>query len=123
MVLFNTLSKEDISKIIDLELKGLFDRVEKMGYSIEIIPAAKDFLCEKGYDVNYGARPLKRAIQKYLENPMAEILIKQSQKGGEIFRIGLNVNNEELSFDIIPAHEIKTDENVDEEIEEIEMVQ
>jgi ATP-dependent Clp protease ATP-binding subunit ClpC len=104
VVLFNTLSKEHLSKIIDLELKGLFDRVKAMGYGIKIIDNAKQFLCEKGFDVNFGARPLKRAIQKYLENPMAEILIKLTQKNGELILIGLNKKAEELKFKVIPAN-------------------
>jgi len=101
VVLFNSLSKEDISKIIDIELKGLFDRVKSMGYFINIIPEAKDFLCEKGFDTNFGARPLKRAIQKYLENPMAEILIRLTQKGGEMVQIGLDKEKEELLIEIV----------------------
>ncbi len=103
VVLFNTLSKADISKIIDIELKGLFDRVKAMGYTIKITPVAKDFLCEKGFDINFGARPLKRAIQKYLENPMAEVLIKQAPKEGETIRIGFNKKKEELTFKITSA--------------------
>ena len=105
VVLFNTLTKTDISKIIDIELKSLFDRVKAMGYSIKIVSTAKDFLCDKGFDANFGARPLKRAIQKYLENPMAEVLIKQSPKGDETIRIGFNKKKEELTFKIIPAAE------------------
>ncbi len=103
VVLFNTLTKADINKIIDIELKGLFDRVKAMSYTIKISPVAKDFLCEKGYDINFGARPLKRAIQKYLENPMAEVLIKLNPKGGETIHIGYNKKKEELTFKVTPA--------------------
>jgi ATP-dependent Clp protease ATP-binding subunit ClpC len=120
VVLFNTLSKADIGKIIDIELKGLFDRVTAMGYAIKIVSAAKDFLCEKGFDVNFGARPLKRAIQKYLENPMAEVLIQQSPKGGEVIRIGYNKKKEELTFKIITATETDSEIEVDSEMEENE---
>ena len=105
VVLFNALSKEDICKIIDIELKGLFERMKAMGYSINIDTAAKDFLCEKGFDVNFGARPLKRAIQKYLENPMAEVLIKLPPKGEETIGIGFNEDHEELAFEVIPKTE------------------
>jgi ATP-dependent Clp protease ATP-binding subunit ClpC len=103
VVLFNTLTKADIGKIIDIELKGLFDRMKAMNYHIRINTFAKDFLCDKGYDVNFGARPLKRAIQKYLENPVAEVLIRHNSKGGETIRIGFNKKKEELIFKIIPA--------------------
>ncbi|MDR3094975.1 MAG: ATP-dependent Clp protease ATP-binding subunit [Bacteroidales bacterium] len=105
VVLFNTLSKENISKIIDIELKGLFDRILKMGYTIKITPPAKDFLCEKGFDINFGARPLKRAIQNYLENPMAELLIKQQPENGTIIRIGLNKKKEELTFKLVAGQD------------------
>jgi len=100
VVLFNALSKEDISKIIDIELKGLFHRVKTMGYAIDIVPAAKNFLCEKGFDPTFGARPLKRAIQKYLENPMAEVLIKRSPTGCETIRIDYDSEKEELTFSV-----------------------
>jgi ATP-dependent Clp protease ATP-binding subunit ClpC len=105
VVLFNALSKIDISKVIDIELKGLFDRVKAMGYAINIVPEAKNFLCEKGFDPNFGARPLKRAIQKYLENPMAEVLIKHQPTGGETIRIGFDSEKEELTFEMLSADE------------------
>ena len=71
VIVFNPLSKEDIHKIIDIELKGLLKRVGELGYHIQVSDAAKEFLTEKGYDPQYGARPLKRAIQKYLEDELA----------------------------------------------------
>ena len=120
VVLFNTLTKADICKIIDIELKGLFDRVQAMGYAIKIVSTAKDFLCEKGFDANFGARPLKRAIQKYLENPMSEVLIRQSPKGGELIRIGYNKKKEELTFKIVPATETGSDIEVYADVEENE---
>jgi ATP-dependent Clp protease ATP-binding subunit ClpC len=100
VVLFNTLSKEHLGKIIDIELKSLFDRILTMGYTIKITPPAKDFLCEKGFDINFGARPLKRAIQTYLENPMAELLIKHPENGG-VIRINLNKKKDELTFKLV----------------------
>jgi ATP-dependent Clp protease ATP-binding subunit ClpC len=106
VVLFNALTKEDISKIIDIELKGLFARVKAMGYAIDIVSEAKNFLCEKGFDPNFGARPLKRAIQKYLENPMAEVLIKHSPTGNETIRIDYDNETEELTFEIDSAVEM-----------------
>lgn len=83
VVMFNSLTREDIHKIIDIELGHLFGRVNGLGYQIKITDAAKDYIVEKGYDVNYGARPLKRAIQKYLEDPMAEEIIKNNLSEGD----------------------------------------
>ncbi len=83
VVMFNSLTREDIHKIIDIELGHLFGRVNGLGYQIRITDAAKDYIVEKGYDVNYGARPLKRAIQKYLEDPMAEEIIKNNLSEGD----------------------------------------
>src|SRR6202008_5035870 len=83
VIMFNALERADIHKIIDIELGNLFGRVQGLGYSIKITDAAKDYIVEKGYDPNYGARPLKRAIQKYLEDPMAEEIIKSSLTEGD----------------------------------------
>ncbi|GHT22150.1 ATP-dependent Clp protease ClpC [Bacteroidia bacterium] len=110
VVLFNTLSKENISKIIDIELKSLFDRILTMGYTVKITSTAKDFLCEKGFDINFGARPLKRAIQNYLENPMAEMLIKQQPASGAMMRIGLNKKKDALTFKLTGQSEEKKTE-------------
>lgn len=82
VIVFNSLSKEDIFKIIDIELRSLFERVEGLGHSIELSSEAKDYIAEKGYDSNFGARPLKRAIQKFLEDPIAEEILKGDLKNG-----------------------------------------
>jgi ATP-dependent Clp protease ATP-binding subunit ClpC len=100
VIMFNSLSKEDINKIIDLELKGLYDRVKSLGYQLKIASAARDFIAEKGFDANYGARPLKRAIQKYLEDPMAEILIKAKQQEGDSIYVGFNSAKSEIKIKI-----------------------
>ncbi len=76
IVQFNTLTKNDICKIIDIELAGLYDRVKDMGFSLKIEQSAKDFIVEKGYDPKFGARHLKRAIQRYVEDVLAEYIIK-----------------------------------------------
>jgi ATP-dependent Clp protease ATP-binding subunit ClpC len=76
VVIFDSLDREDIHKIIDIELSHLYDRVQAMGYKIVITPEAKDFIVEKGWDSQFGARPLKRAIQKYVEDLLAEEIIK-----------------------------------------------
>ena len=100
VVMFNTLSKQDIFKIIDIELKGLFDRINNLGYKIKISPAAKDFIIEKGYDINFGARPLKRAIQKYIEDPMAEVIIKASVSEGDIILVSYNKKKDHLTIKV-----------------------
>lgn len=100
VIMFNSLGKEEINKIIDLELKGLFDRVKSLGYQLKIAPAARDFIAERGFDATYGARPLKRAIQKYLEDPMAEILIKAVPGEGEVINVGFNSAKSEIKIKI-----------------------
>lgn len=84
IIMFNALTKEDIYKIIDVELKELFQRVADLGLKISISDVTKNFIMEKGYDPQYGARPLKRAIQKYLEDELAEVIIKGVPEGSEL---------------------------------------
>ena len=81
-VFFNPLTKEDISKIIDIELKGLKSRVREAGFEITVTTAAKRFVADAGYDPSYGARPLKRALQKYIEDPVSEHIITDRMFGG-----------------------------------------
>ncbi len=83
IIIFNPLSKEHIEKIIDIELKKLFKRIKESGYELEITPAAKRFIADKGYDRQYGARPLKRAIQKYVEDLLAEEILDQHVHEGD----------------------------------------
>lgn len=85
VIVFNSLQREDIHKIIDLSLGKLFSRITQIGYNVELTEKAKDFLSEKGYDHQFGARPLNRAIQKYLEDPVAEEILKgEIEEGGTI---------------------------------------
>ncbi|MEX0884251.1 MAG: ATP-dependent Clp protease ATP-binding subunit, partial [Cyclobacteriaceae bacterium] len=84
VVIFNSLSKEHIHQIIDINLSKLFSRITEMGYVIELTDKAKDFLSEKGYDRQYGARPLNRAIQKYLEDALAEEILKGELSEGDV---------------------------------------
>jgi len=85
VIIFNSLEKEDMKKIIELELQGLYKRISELGYTLKITDNAKEFIIEKGFDPNYGARPLKRAIQKYIEDPLAEEMIKgEASEGDEI---------------------------------------
>ncbi len=102
VITFNSLSKEHIHQIIDIELVGLYHRVNELGYELKLSDKAKDFIAEKGYDVQYGARPLKRAIQKYLEDEMAEIIIRSDLNEGDIIDIDLNEKGE-ISIQIHPV--------------------
>ncbi|MCM1029419.1 MAG: ATP-dependent Clp protease ATP-binding subunit [Pseudoflavonifractor sp.] len=83
IVMFDSLSKESIFKIIDIELAGFYRRMEELGYHLQISEAAKTFIAERGYDAQYGARPLKRAIQKYLEDELAEMLLDSDELAGQ----------------------------------------
>ena len=101
VILFNTLTKEDIYKIIDIELKGLYERIHGLGYQVKISAVAKDFIIDKGYDIQFGARPLKRAIQKYLEDPMAEAIIKADVSEGDTLSVGLDTKKEIIKIKIL----------------------
>ena len=105
VVLFNALTRDDIHKIIDLELEGLYERINSLGYEVKLTPSAKDFIAEKGYDVQFGARPLKRSIQKYLEDPMAEVIIKADIKEGDIISVGFSKKNEEITIKVVHKEE------------------
>ena len=82
-IFFNSLTKENIEKIIDIELKGLKNRVKEAGFELNVTPAAKRFVAETGYDPSYGARPLKRAIQKHIEDPVSEHIIMSRMMSGK----------------------------------------
>ena len=100
VILFNSLNKEDIFEIIDIELANLYQRIEKMGYKIELTEPAKDFIAEKGYDAQYGARPLKRAIQKYLEDPMAEEIINATLVEGDTLLVDYDKKAENVVVNV-----------------------
>jgi len=101
VIMFNSLNKEHIHEIIDIELKGLYDRVNSLNYKLKISTAAKDFIAEKGYDAQFGARPLKRAIQKYLEDEMAEVIIKASVIQGDTISVGFDKKTEKIKIRIL----------------------
>ena len=98
VVVFNSLGKEEIYKIIDIELKSLFVRISDLGYQIKLTDAAKEFIAEKGFDANFGARPLKRAIQKHLEDPIAEEILKGDLHEGDILEIDVDTETKELKI-------------------------
>ncbi|MCF8257801.1 MAG: ATP-dependent Clp protease ATP-binding subunit [Flavobacteriales bacterium] len=103
VVLFTQLKEEDIHKIIDLELRHVLKRIKEIGFDVEITQDAKNFLADKGYDPAYGARPLKRAIQKYMEDPLAEQLIGSDAVAGDVIIIAHAKDAEELSITVKKA--------------------
>lgn len=108
VIMFNALEKSHIHQIIDIEISDLYKRVEALNYKLKISPAAKDFIAEKGYDPQFGARPLKRAIQKYLEDEMAEIIIKASVSPGDTISVGFDKKSQKLKMRIIASrNEVK----------------
>ncbi len=98
IITFDQLSLDAITRIVDIELKGLYNRMKAIGYTLIIEDDAKRFIAEKGYDVQYGARPLKRAIQTYLEDGLSELIISASLKEGDTIRVSLNKDKGELDF-------------------------
>ncbi|BBE20787.1 ATP-dependent Clp protease ATP-binding subunit ClpA [Aquipluma nitroreducens] len=101
VIMFNPLTKEHIHEIIDIELKGLYERVNSLNYKLKISTAAKDFIADKGYDAQFGARPLKRAIQKYLEDEMAEVIIRASVVEGDTISVGFDKKTEKIKIKIL----------------------
>ena len=100
VIVFNSLDKEHIFKIIDIELKSLFVRIEALGYSIKLTDGAKEFIAEKGFDSNFGARPLKRAIQKYLEDPIAEEILKGVVAEGNTLEVDYDKDKGEIVVNV-----------------------
>ena len=100
VVVFNTLEKEDIDKIIDIELEKLLDRISELGYKLKLSKKARNFIAEKGFDKQYGARPLKRAIQKYVEDAIAEEIIKSNIQEGDSITMDIGKNDIELNIKI-----------------------
>jgi ATP-dependent Clp protease ATP-binding subunit ClpC len=100
VVIFDSLERNDIHKIIDIELKSLFGRIYDMGYTMNVTEQAKDFIVEKGWDSQFGARPLKRAIQKYIEDALAEEIIRSKINEGDVITIDYEPSDPELKITI-----------------------
>lgn len=100
VVVFNSLEREDIHKIIDIELDKLFGRIKDIGYDLNLTKKAKDYIAEKGFDKQYGARPLKRAIQKYIEDALAEEIVNSKLDEGDSIFMDLDEKKEELTIKI-----------------------
>lgn len=100
VIIFNSLEREHIHKIIDITLGKLFKRITDLGYNVELTEKAKDFLSDKGYDPQFGARPLNRAIQKYLEDPVAEEILKGDIEEGDILQADYDGTSEQLTISL-----------------------
>jgi ATP-dependent Clp protease ATP-binding subunit ClpC len=107
VIMFNSLSKEHINQIIDIELSQLYKRIENMGYKIKLEDSARDFIVEKGFDAQFGARPLKRAIQKYVEDPLAEHIIGANLQEGDTITLSFDEEKKEISLKIIKGKKKK----------------
>ncbi len=103
VIIFNTLEKEDIHAIIDIELEKLLDRIDGLGYKLTLSDKAKDYIADKGFDRKYGARPLKRAIQKYIEDALAEKIVNSKLKEHDSIFMDLDTEKDELTIKIKKA--------------------
>jgi ATP-dependent Clp protease ATP-binding subunit ClpC len=98
VIIFNSLTKENIFEIIDILMKGVLKRLKNLGFTLEITDEAKNFIADKGYDQQFGARPLHRAIQKYLEDPLAEEILSMNIKPGDVMICDLDKEEQKLKF-------------------------
>src|ERR1700755_116314 len=98
VIIFNTLDRDNIFSIIDILMKGVMKRLTSLGFSLELTEEAKNFIADKGYDSQFGARPLHRAIQKYLEDPLAEEILNMHVKAGDVLIADLDSENQKLKF-------------------------
>jgi len=105
VIIFNALEREDIHKIINIELAKLFARIDDLGYKLVLSDAAKDYIADKGFDKQYGARPLKRAIQKYIEDALAEEIVNSQLVEGDSIFMDLDPESNELTVKIEKAKE------------------
>ena len=108
VIIFNSLSEQNIHSIIEIELEKLYERINELGYKIKLSKKAKDFLCKKGYDKKYGARPLKRTIQKHVEDLIAAEILNSSINDGDTITIDHVSKKSELSIKIKNSKETKT---------------
>ena len=103
VIVFNALEKEHIDLIIEIELKKLYARVSELGYNLDLSAKAKAFIADKGFDKQFGARPLKRAIQKYVEDALAEEIITSKILSGDLIYMDLDETAQELTVDVKKA--------------------
>jgi ATP-dependent Clp protease ATP-binding subunit ClpC len=100
VIIFNSLTRDNIFEIIDILMKGVLKRLNTLGFTLELTPEAKDFIADKGYDQQFGARPLHRAIQKYLEDPLAEEILSMNIKNGDVLIGDLDKENSKIKFSL-----------------------
>ncbi|MCD8445705.1 ATP-dependent Clp protease ATP-binding subunit, partial [Tenacibaculum finnmarkense genomovar ulcerans] len=112
VIIFNALEREDIHKIIDIELEKLLARIADLGYKLILSEKAKDYIADKGFDKKYGARPLKRAIQKYIEDALAEEIVNSKLDEGDTISMDLDTESNTLVINIekgIKSEESRTE--------------
>ena len=108
------LPKKACTLLSIIELEGLFQRIERIGYTVKIIKEAKDYIVSKGFDAQFGARPLKRAIQKYLEDPLAEEIIKTGVTEGDAVSVDYDKAKDDIKIKVIKAKSNKKNKNEEE---------
>ena len=107
IITFDQLDLNAIKQIVEIEFNGLYKRVGELGYALQLSDAAKEFVAKKGYDVQFGARPLKRAIQNYVEDGLSERILSGEMKEGDSILVNLTEDGSNLSFDTqVPDHEL-----------------
>jgi ATP-dependent Clp protease ATP-binding subunit ClpC len=110
VIIFNSLTRENIFEIIDILMKSVLGRMKTLGFELELSPDAKEFIADKGYDSQFGARPLHRAIQKYLEDPLAEQILNMSIKNGDVLVAGLDKETQKITFTLKEAESIVSED-------------
>jgi len=118
VIIFNELEQEDIMRIIDLQLKGVFARITEKGFQIELSQKAKEYIAEKGFDKQYGARPLQRALQRYLEDPIADTILDKEASEGDVLAVDYDEKEDKMLVEVKkgaanieqPAEETESDE-------------
>jgi ATP-dependent Clp protease ATP-binding subunit ClpC len=105
VVVFNSLSKEDIIQVLDIRMVKMLARISDLGYKVSLTKAAKEWLATKGFDAEFGARPLQRALQKYLEEPLAEEILKGNVKEGSEIKVDHKKDAEELKISVAKPKE------------------
>ncbi len=113
VIIFHQLERKHITQIVDVMLAGLNERFKALDIKVEISQEAKEFLADKGYDVQYGARPLRRAIQKHLEEPLAEEILRANLKEGAAVKVDYDANEGKLTFDIATAKSEATSSEIE----------
>ena len=111
LIVFKSLTREDLQTIVEYELKKVFGRMTEKGYKLEVTPEAKEFLIDKGYDLEFGARPLRRAIERYVEDPLSENILRGQFKGQNHIKVTLK--DDHLNFEGSMVAEQKTGEGQD----------